>query len=245
MSLKFGLIGDGSIARYHKAAIKYIGGELVASFDPRYRFDSLYDQRRHTIFSADFFKNLDFAVICSPSIYHYEQIKFSLKYLSPGAHIICEKPAFLPWQPIIDNDRINVIMQLRNLDLSALNIEKIEVQMIRDDNYMRSWRGRLVNTGGFIFSLFIHYIDMAIKHRCKFEGRVLPKGKNFFKIDNQEVENDKQAFFDCEYEKIIAGKGNKPKDLFYLYWVLNQLIEQYGPGEMYQQIEFDGSRYGI
>jgi hypothetical protein len=244
--MKFGLIGDGYIAKYHKEAIKHIGGELVATYDP-------FDQDHKSIIrysyplsevSALFFTELDYVVICSPSYLHYEQIKTALIYLPAGAKIICEKPAFLPWQPIIDDDRINIIMQLRNLILPKVDL--VEIQMIRDPAYMESWKGKLNLSGGFIISLFIHYIDLAIDHKCRFVGRVLDRGGNFrFADELNLLDFEVQPLFDTEYKKILSGKGNKPKDLFYLYWVIGQLIQQYGPGQLCQQIEFDGARYGI
>jgi hypothetical protein len=243
--MKFGLIGDGYIAKYHKNAIEHIGGEIVVIYDPAKTFGAFPDFNLiPNSPNIEFFHCLDYVVICSPSYLHYEQIKLALIHLPAGGQIICEKPAFLPWQPIIDNDRINIIMQLREINLGIP--QKIEVQMIRDDQYMKSWKGRLSQSGGFILSLFIHYIDLAIKHRCKFVGRVLPRGINFRLFDDIDLMKiDNQALFDFEYEKILAGRGNKPADLFYLYWVIDQLFEQYGPGQLHQQIEFDGAKYGI
>jgi hypothetical protein len=235
----FGLIGAGKISLYHKKAIEHNGGKLIATYDPAKTFGV------YPVLNSTFFENLDFVVICSPSYLHYEHIKTALKYLPAGAKIICEKPAFLPWQPIIDNDRINIIMQLRDIHCGG-KPEKIKVQMIRDKNYMDSWKGQLSQSGGFIISLFIHYIDLAIRHRCKFVGRVLEKGKNYRLFDDIDLMKiDSQTLFDIEYGKILAGYGNRPADLFYLYWAIGQLIEQYGPGQLFQQIEFDGVRYGI
>jgi hypothetical protein len=235
-----GFIGDGKIAKFHRAAIAHFDADIIRVFDPKYS-----NKNPHSL-NSDFFADLDYCVICSPSYLHYDHIKLALKYLPAGPEIICEKPAFLPWQPIIDDDRINVIMQMRNFSFYPQGKQTIEIQMIRDRNYMRKWQGNLYFSGGFIFNLFTHYIDLAINHRCRFIGRVLPKGKNIRRIgDFNLFDLDNQKLFNDEYQKIFSGNGTKPKDLFYLYWVMNQLIQQYGPGEMYQQIEFDGGKYGI
>jgi predicted dehydrogenase len=245
--MRFGLIGDGNIAKYHKAAIKNIGGEIVHVYDPDRCFATIeYDGYPVFRLNSTFFKNLDYAVICSPSHLHYHHIKAALKYLPVGGKVICEKPAFLPWHPIVDDDRINVIMQLRNFVWQATGAGEIKVQMIRDHLYMDKWQGRIFQSGGFIFNLFIHYIDMAIQHNCRFVGRVLSRGENIRRIDDFDLfELDAQHLFNLEYEKIISGKGNRPADLFYLYWVMNQLIEQCGPGQLGQEIKFDGGKYGI
>jgi hypothetical protein len=234
------LIGNGNIAKYHRAAIKKYNADLIAIYDPNITFGTM------PALNSDFFEHLDFCIIASPSYLHYDQIKLALKHLPAGAEIICEKPAFLPWQPLIDDDRINVIMQMRNFKFYPQGKQTIEIQMIRDLNYLKKWQGSLYFSGGFIFNLFTHYIDLAINHRCRFIGRVLPKGKNIRRIgDFNLFDLNMQNLFDSEYQKILQGNGTKPKDLFYLYWVMNQLIQQFGPGELYQQIEFDGGKYGI
>ena len=236
----FGLIGDGNIARYHKTAIKNAGGDIIQIYDPQKTFGV------NPHLNSSFFEHLDFAVICSPSQFHYEHIKTALRYLPAGGQIICEKPAFLPWHPIIDDDRINIIMQMRNFKFYAAKPISIEIQMIRDEDYLKKWQGQLSKSGGFIFNLFIHYIDMAVLNGCRFVGRVLPRGENIRRVgDFNLFDLDMQKLFNDEYLKIIQGNGTKPADLFYLYWVMNQLIEQYGPGAIGQEIKFNGGKYGI
>ena len=34
--MNFGLVGDGNIAKYHKATIEHVGGKLIAIEDPKY-----------------------------------------------------------------------------------------------------------------------------------------------------------------------------------------------------------------
>lgn len=105
----FALIGAaGYVAPRHMAAIKEIGHQLVAAFDPNdsvgiidsyfpavhfftefERFDRHVDKRRRQGVP------LDYVSICSPNYLHDAHIRFGLR---SGAHAICEKPLVLnPW----------------------------------------------------------------------------------------------------------------------------------------------------
>ena len=102
MAATFGLIGKGKISERHINAINEIGGELVQTYDPL--LSNL--QNIENLFRYDF----DYTVICSPSNYHYEHIKLALKN---NRKVIVEKPQQLSWNPIIDNDDINVVLQFK------------------------------------------------------------------------------------------------------------------------------------
>ena len=106
---RFALIGAaGYIAPRHMKAIKDVGGELIAAFDP-YDGVGIMD----SIFpNADFFteferfdryidklrrkqESIDFVSICSPNYLHDAHIRFGLR---SGCDVICEKPLVLnPW----------------------------------------------------------------------------------------------------------------------------------------------------
>ncbi len=107
-------------------------------------------------------------------------------------------------------------------------------------------------TGGLFFNLFIHYIDLAIQLDAEFEGQVLSKGEQekyigtewswpkdiWFESDRFIADKDKidilkidmQGCYNRMYEDIISGGGIKPKDLFYLSWVLQRNSELFGYG---------------
>lgn len=106
---RFALIGAaGYIAPRHMKAIKDVGGDLIAAFDP-YDGVGIMD----SIFpNADFFteferfdryidklrrkqESIDFVSICSPNYLHDAHIRFGLR---SGCNVICEKPLVLnPW----------------------------------------------------------------------------------------------------------------------------------------------------
>jgi predicted dehydrogenase len=103
--------------------------------------------------------------------------------LSYNKKVICEKPLVLPWEPIIDDGRVNIVLQLRWMDLPEI-AETINVVMVRNEEYFESWEGNAELTGGIFYHLFVHYIDLAIKLKAKFIGSVIPEGKQIRQIDD-------------------------------------------------------------
>lgn len=221
MTIKFGLIGDGKISCRHKQAIKLNGGVLYKTHDPKYGNNNIP-------LDEEFFAGLDYVIICSPSYLHREHIKTCLKY---DKKIICEKPMVLPWEPKIDDDRINIVLQLRWMNLPE-KAEVIKVVMARDKNYFKLWEGDPRETGGLLYHLFIHYIDLAILLGAKFEGLVVSEGEQIRMIDDIDIfKLDMDDLYAKMYSDIINhDKGVKPKDLFYLHWWLDRNSNIYGYG---------------
>lgn len=219
--MKFGLVGDGNIAEKHRASIQSNGGEICKIYDPKYGEEC--DQ-----LEANFFDELDYVVICSPSHLHREHIKLALEY---NKKIIVEKPAFLPWEPPIDDDRINIVLQFRWLDLPE-KADKVTVTMVRDEAYFKTWKGDPKNTGGTFYNLFIHYIDLANILGAEFEGSVIPEGKQIRMVDDLDIMKLNMIdLYIKMYNDIVSwDKGVKPKDIFYLHWLLNRSSEIYGFG---------------
>jgi len=267
--LKFALIGDGAIAKYHKEAIKHVGGELLREniIDPKYApTEYLKENPGNYLFSKmgiysgfDFptsHKNsFDYIVIASPSHLHRQQIKSILDNARVLPKIICEKPAFLPWEPIIDNDRINIVLQLRYLPNLPEKADLVSVRFVRDEAYFKSWKGDARNTGGLFYNLFIHFVDLAIRLGADFEGVVAKHGEQkrwigtkwswtnvseSQKTDPIKFIDDKnkidilnidiQACYNRIYEAILDGRGIKPRELFYLNWILSRNSEMFGYG---------------
>lgn len=221
MALKFGLIGDGAIAQKHRFAIKENGAKLSRIYDPKYKGDC------HPL-DDDFFNDLYAVTICSPSHLHREHIKLALNH---NVKIIVEKPAFLPWEPPIDDDRINIVLQLRWLDLPE-TAEKVKITMVRDEQYFKSWKGDPKKTGGLFYNLFIHYIDLADRLGAQFEGLVKPVGKQIRMIDDMDIMTfDMNDLYSRMYNDIVNhNTGVKPSDVFYLHWLLNRNSDIYGFG---------------
>lgn len=254
--IKFALIGDGAIAKYHKEAIKHVGGDLLYIVDPKYK------QKTHPDFWGEILPNLhfpnyvDYAIICSPSYLHYQQIKEILKSGHILRGVICEKPAFLPWEIPIDNDKINIVLQLRYLPNLPEKADLVSVRFVRDEAYLKSWKGDARKTGGLFYNLFLHGIDLAMQLGADFEGKVSTAGEqerwigtnysewhfwsNGTKYGYHENIDDKnkidilnidaQSCYNRMYEAILEGKGIKPSDLFYLNWMLQRNSEIFGYG---------------
>ena len=109
MKKKFALIGAaGYIAPRHLAAIRSVGGELVAAMDPNDSVGILDSYFPNAAFFTEFERfdrhleklkrrgnQIDYVVVCSPNYLHDAHCRFGLRY---GADVICEKPIALnPW----------------------------------------------------------------------------------------------------------------------------------------------------
>lgn len=218
---RFGLIGDGYIAKKHRFAIEELGHEIVAVYDPLVPSSVA---GLENIFQHD----LDYVVICSPSNFHHAHTKLSLQN---HVKVICEKPLSLPWEPIIDDDNINVVLQYSYANLPP-KASLVEVIMIRDENYFKSWKGNPFFTGGIFYHLFIHYIMLAIQKQAKFIGNIMSSGKQIRKVDGIDLmEVDMDSLYVKMYEDILSGRGIKPKDIMFLTWVLDHCNWKYGLGK--------------
>ena len=275
MLIKFALIGDGQVAKCHRKAIEHVGGEIVWIVDPKHEDRSIHSSRlpidledwHH--FYRKLIDTIDYFVIASPSQFHRPQIKYLLSNLNSDLkdfQIICEKPAFLPWEPVICDDRINIVLQLRYFPNLPDKAEKVVAHFVRDEAYFKSWKGDPKKTGGLFFNLYIHFLDLAIQLGADFEGSVnlpddqLPKfwetdgpsrnhrryirykrknhpeyikcGANEYSLGMMSLEDvDMQACYNSLYEDILSGGGIKPKDTFYLSWVLARNSELFGYGK--------------
>jgi len=240
--MKFALIGDGAIAKYHRKAIEHVGGELKSVIDIKYEPGIDINVGIHYFRELEYtpiydLYDIDYFVICSPSNFHRSQIQFILKNFPATTQIICEKPAFLPWeQPILD-DRINIVLQLRYLPNLPESADKISVRFVRDESYFKSWKGDPKNTGGLFYSLFIHYIDLAQRLKADFEGIVEKSGEQYRKLqkigipDYDILNINMQYCYNSLYENIMNGNGIKPDDISYLMWLLSRNSEIYGYGK--------------
>jgi hypothetical protein len=247
-SINFGLIGNGIISARHKEAIKSIGGRLKWICDPTLIAiegdGALFCQ---SMPSAWMYGEVDFVVICSPTKFHRQQTQ---KALLNGCQVICEKPLCLPWEPLIDDDNINICLQLRYIENLPKKADLVRAVMVRDEAFFKTWKGDPRQAGGNLYEFYIHYIDLAIQLDSAFEGEVLSEGKQVREIiTNIPPKNDgtvlgdipwlgiydimaidMQDLYNLMYVDIVNGGGIKPKDIFYLKWVLDQTSLKYGFG---------------
>jgi len=238
--MNFAIIGDGYAAQRHKKAIEHVGGHLALLLDPKIQADWANVWKRIPILAKE--RKIDFFVIASPNYLHYEQCKFLLG--ETDAQIICEKPLCLPWEPIIDDDRINIFLQLRYIENLPKQADLVRAIMVRNQQFFDSWKGDPRLSGGNFYEFFIHYVDLAILLNADFEGEVKeegeqerqiighydeigapPNGANWY-IDIMQI--DMQSLYNRMYEAIATGNGTKPKEIFYLKYILDKFSNEYG-----------------
>jgi hypothetical protein len=246
--IRFGLIGYGYAGKRHVKAIESIGGCLKWVCDPI--IDKLEILPTGVMVHCRnplgvMLNSVDYVVIASPSYLHREHIRTVLK--AGPAKIICEKPMCLPWEPLIDDNRINIVMQLRWIPDLPKKADLVRAVMVRDEAFFKSWKGDPKLAGGNLYEFFVHYCDLAVLLGADFEGIVLPEGKQEREIVWDEptgrekdgwiecglkkldiMQNDQQDLYNRMYQSIIASQGVKPKDIFYLTWILNKYSDIHG-----------------
>jgi hypothetical protein len=225
----FGIIGEGRISERHKKAIGRIGGEIRAIYDPAKSSQAETNGLYHRGLDADFFGEVDWVVVTSPTHLHYQHVKMSL---ARGKKVICEKPYVLPWQPVIDSENVFVVLQLR---WAGLPKRAKEVRLIasRNDAYFTGWKGKPLLTGGLFFDLFIHYIDLARMYGGTFHGRVNPNGPQERWVDQYDLMKiDMDAAYARMYQDIVfEGKGIRPAHVAELHWLLGKYTGRFGAGK--------------
>ena len=198
-TMKFFLQGEGFIAPKHKEAIESIGGKIV-----------------------DKMEDADWVVILTPNYLHYWQI---IEALKNGKNVLCEKPLVLSekeCQDIIEikkYKKVFSVAQLRYLpilkEISILenwNKIKICVNVHRDKEYFESWKGQDDKSGGILFNLGIHYLDLVIH----LFGEPIETQKRFIgeKENNGYFRGEK---YSCEYTFAYEA----PKDKQYRKFEIN------------------------
>lgn len=187
MGKRFALIGAaGFVAPRHMAAIKAVGGDLVAATDPHDSvgvLDSYFPAAR---FFPDFERfdryveklaaagtPIDYVVVCSPNYLHDAHCRWAMR---AGADAICEKPLVVkPWN--VDGlKRIEEqtgrrtwgILQLRHHP-AVIGFERpiepeVEIRYItpRGAWYDASWKGDPAKSGGVQMNIGVHLFDLSL-----------------------------------------------------------------------------------
>jgi hypothetical protein len=205
-SKKFVLF-DGQQSEKHKKAIEEINGDIIHTYDP----SSDRKQIRNALDHADF------AVICSNDKDRYIQTKLALNY---NCNVIVEAPSRLPWEPIIDDNRINITLPYRYLSDIPKTAKYVKIVENMSDIFY------------IFYHQFIHYIDLSILLNAEFNGCILSDTETS-RIITSDDENtydilhvDIQSLYNEMYQDIVCrGKGTKPKDIFYLNWIMNKYYD--------------------
>jgi UDP-N-acetyl-2-amino-2-deoxyglucuronate dehydrogenase len=183
----FAIIGvSGFIAKRHLYAIKRLKHNLLISFDksdsvgildkyfPNCLFFNNFSNFKKKIISLK--KKIDYLVILTPNYTHFFYIKFAL---SNGLNVICEKPLVLTINHLNKIEllkkkyerKVYTILQIRNLSIinklkkkisSTKKFFQVKVKYItpRGKWYQNTWKGNESKSGGILFNIGIHLIDV-------------------------------------------------------------------------------------
>lgn len=182
----FCLIGvAGYVAKKHLFSIKKLKHQLLLSFDPNDSvglLDSFFPDSlffcKFSLFKKNYYKlrkKIDYTVIATPNYLHFKYIKFAL---SNGSNVICEKPLVISLRHLNKIEelekkykkKVYTIMQLRTVpEISSLkkklNNKKnynilINYVTPRGQWYEQAWKGNVRKSGGILFNIGIHLIDL-------------------------------------------------------------------------------------
>lgn len=184
----FAVIGVGGyVAKKHLDAIAHVGGKLVLACDLVSSVGILDSYNKECIFTrfpSEFFYIMcsikpDYAVICTPN---YKHSLHTVASLTAGAKaVICEKPvtigydSFMKMAQAEELGRIYPVLNLRH-NQRAVSYLKYLKQSTEDHNfthngriiyntprgnwYQSSWKSRDEESGGLIFNIGIHILDL-------------------------------------------------------------------------------------
>tara|TARA_R110002072_G_scaffold929_3_gene7465 strand:+ start:4335 stop:5369 length:1035 start_codon:yes stop_codon:yes gene_type:complete len=184
--IKFAIIGAGHIGKRHAEMIhREKESELVALIDIRAK-----EECGAQDFDVPFFNSIEELVtsglefdvlnVCTPNGLHAEQ---SIKALSAGKHVVCEKPMGLSkdncekviFKSLQMSKNVFCVMQNRYSPPSEWIKSVIDAELLgdifmvqlncywnRDDRYYKKggWKGTPDLDGGTLFTQFSHFIDI-------------------------------------------------------------------------------------
>lgn len=171
---KFAIVGLGFIAPRHLEAIRSVGGSVSYLCD--------VNKDKITKFVKQYFvaapptttnfrkiKDVDFVVICTPNNLHFPMARY---FTNKGMKVIVEKP------PVLDSKQIEVlkdkqvftVLQLHyhpaiievRKDAKEIYTVDMTIKVKRDSRYWKSWKGDKKRSGGIMFNLGVHYIDLLL-----------------------------------------------------------------------------------
>ena len=205
--INFAIIGiAGYVAPKHLQAIRLLKHNLLISYDiskKKLVLDRYFSNSKHYNkfykFKKQFlnFKNkINFTVILTPNYTHFKYIKFAL---SNGSDVICEKPLVLRNFHLIEieklekkfNRKVYTILQLRTLKVikqlkqslkisNKKNYVKINYITPRGLKYKKTWKGNFDKSGGILFNIGIHLLDLLCYLFGEYKSyKLITNNKNF------------------------------------------------------------------
>lgn len=166
----YAIVGLGFIYPRHLQAIERSGGVVKWLCD--IKEDVLFEVNNVAQFTLDY-KNIvdvDRVIICTPNDLH---IPIAKHFIEKGIEVLTEKPPTIDPEEITDDLKdVNVTLQLRThpaimklkevLDLNKSHTVKITTKMFRNETYWNGWKGDEKRSGGILFNLGVHYLDLIL-----------------------------------------------------------------------------------
>jgi UDP-N-acetyl-2-amino-2-deoxyglucuronate dehydrogenase len=181
---------SGYIAPRHLKAIKETGNTLVAALDPFdsvgildsyfpncdfFTQPELFERHLEQLRRAG--EGVEVVSICSPNHLHDAHIRMALRN---GANALCEKPLVLHPEEIRalqdleaeTGQRVWTVLQLRThpalialkkqLESKPSGMNEVTLSYVtgRGQWYLKSWKGRLEQSGGLATNIGVHFFDM-------------------------------------------------------------------------------------
>lgn len=194
---RFYIIGKGFIYSKHKEAIEAIEGKIVDSI-----------------------KMADWVVILTPNYLHFNMI---VDAVNNGRNVLCEKPLVLSQEHCekliklqrTQNKKIFTVAQLRyhpvinTIPRRKENEIELFVEVHRDKEYLKSWKGDEKKSGGILYNLGIHYLDLIIRMFGE------PKEGHWIILGPQENTGYfKGDGYTCKYTLSYKAPENEQKRIF-------------------------------
>lgn len=167
MENKFAIVGMGFIYPRHVQAIKALGGVIRMSCD----IDESKFPKDHSVleywtdwvemFNHPRFIGVTHVIICTPNYLHDV---ITREALLRGKKVLCEKPLSINGAEGMRG--VNTVLQLRKhpelQNMAKPSRLSVVAKMYRDNKYWKSWKGQETLSGGILYNLGVHYIDLAI-----------------------------------------------------------------------------------
>jgi len=238
MPLNFAMIGvAGYIAPRHLQAIQKLKHNLLISYDkanaelilnkhfPNCKFFNQFSEFKKKFLNIK--KKINYTVILTPNYTHFKYIKFAL---SNGSNVICEKPLVLSIHhlkklerlEIKYNRRVFTVLQLRTLkvikklkqklkiDKKRKNYIKINYITPRGLKYKKTWKGNFKKSGGILFNIGIHLLDLLCYLFGDYKSYKLIKNNKDF-IEGNVLFNGTKADFYLSINKKDLKKYKEKK----------------------------------
>ena len=154
----YALIGLGFISKRHVEAINKTGGKIVLTCDndPDKKADFL-DYKE--MFNSPRFDEVEYVVVAVPNFLHSQICRDAI---AKGKKVLCEKPLTI-FDDFEGLEDVNVVMQLRyNPQIKYIPAGNIDifVKTYREPKYFESWKGQEALSGGILYNMGVHYIDL-------------------------------------------------------------------------------------